>query len=65
MSTITNQYQQERLTSLKGQLKYTKDALSQDLEPWERREFEMMVAEYQKDISELEACLEQQVEIAA
>jgi len=57
MSTFNNQYQQERLASLKGQLAYTEEALKTELEPWERKEYEMVTAECQKDINELEACM--------
>lgn len=61
MSQLTHNYQKERLQSLKGQLAYTQNALKADLEPWERKEYEMVAAEYQKNIAELEACLEKQV----
>jgi len=61
MSTLNNQYQQTRLTSLQGQLAYTKEALNADLEPWERKEYEMVAAECQKDINELEACMQEPI----
>lgn len=60
MSQLTQNYQQERLQALKGQLAYTQNALQSDLASWERKEYEMVAAEYQKDIAELEACLARQ-----
>lgn len=57
MSTLTLNYLQERLHTLKGKLEYCKEALSNNLEKWERKEYEMVAAECQKDIEELQAHL--------
>lgn len=57
MSTLTLNYLQERLQSLKGKLEYCKEALAKNLEQWERKEYEMVAAECQKDIEELQAHL--------
>lgn len=57
MSTLTLNYLQERLQTLKGKLEYCKEALGNNLEKWERKEYEMVAAECQKDIEELQAHL--------
>ena len=44
----------EKLNSLKGQLNYAKDALTHDLELWERKEFSEMVSDYTVQIQEQE-----------
>jgi len=57
MNFILNQHI-EKLESLKGQLSYTKEALTNNLQNWERKEYETIKAEYIQEIKDLEDHIE-------
>ena len=46
-------YEGETLISLKGQLKYINDALSQELANWERKEFECLKKDCEYKINDI------------
>lgn len=48
-------YQGETLESLEGQLNYTNEALNNELENWERKEFEAIKKEYEFKIASIKA----------
>ena len=50
--------QVERQESLKGQLAYVEDALTHDLEAWERKEYTGLKEQYESQIDEIEAHIE-------
>ena len=50
--------QQQELKSLKGQLKYCNQALSQsDIEDWEKKEFEVLKLQYESKVKEIESLI--------
>jgi len=48
----------EKLTSLKGQLAYANEALSSNLQEWEKKEFQGVKNEVENEITETKALIE-------
>ena len=46
---------EQRVLACKGSIKYCKDALSCDLEAWERKEYEKLLADHENELPGLEA----------
>lgn len=59
MTSSTVTYQGETLESLIGQLNYTNEALSSELEKWERKEYESVKEEIEFKINSINRRLEE------
>lgn len=59
MTSSTVTYQGETLECLTGQLNYTNEALSSELENWERKEFESVKKEIEFKINSINEILEE------
>ena len=63
--SIIIKHQEEKLTSLRGQKTYVEDALTHDLENWERKEYQATLNTINDDITATSSAINQAKEMAA
>lgn len=51
-------HQKERISNLKAQLVYVQNALTHELEPWERKEYLAVEEQYKNEITNLQCAIE-------